>query len=124
VSRSERRTRNLAEKPFSLQPHPSKRNIRIEYGEHTAFIPIIHIAISTISALDSYPDIARLSMQVEAATTPGADWPGRYDHIDKILTRAGPFTDSDSFNPGTTTQDFLRTSCKILVIGSFFGDLT
>lgn len=55
-------------------------------------------------------------MQAESAPV---DWPGRYEHIDKILTRAGPFTDPDSFNPGPTTQDFLRKSCKILVIGEF-----
>lgn len=46
------------------------------------------------------------------------DYPGRYHHLDRILTRSGPFTDPD-FNPGAETQDFLRNKCKVLVIGKF-----
>lgn len=49
-------------------------------------------------------------------TTTVTDWPGRYDHLDKILTRTGGFTDPD-FSPGSETQDFLRNKCKVLVIG-------
>ena len=41
----------------------------------------------------------------------------RYAAIDRILTRAGPFTD-ESFSPGETTTHFLRNECKILVIGA------
>lgn len=43
--------------------------------------------------------------------------PRRFQHLDRILTRAGPFVDPDSFNPGETTQKFLREDCKVLVIG-------
>ncbi|ORY82400.1 hypothetical protein BCR35DRAFT_331464 [Leucosporidium creatinivorum] len=46
------------------------------------------------------------------------DIPNRYKHVDRILTRAGPFTDPDGFTPGESTQQFLRTASKILVIGA------
>lgn len=52
-----------------------------------------------------------------AATLSPTDWPDRYQHLDKVLTRPGPFTDPDSFSPGEEVQSFLRTKCKILVIG-------
>jgi ubiquitin-activating enzyme E1 C len=41
----------------------------------------------------------------------------RYAHLDKILTRSGPFAD-EGFTPGAETQSFLREQCKILVIGA------
>ena len=44
-------------------------------------------------------------------------WPNRYDHIDRILDKPGPSTDP-AFQPGTPVKDFLRTQCKILVIGA------
>lgn len=43
------------------------------------------------------------------------EWSDRYFHVDKVLTRDGPFT--NDFTPGNEPQDFLRTKCKILVIG-------
>lgn len=46
-----------------------------------------------------------------------SDWPDRYQHVDRVLTRSGPFTD-ESFTPGKESQDFLRNRCKILVIGT------
>lgn len=46
-----------------------------------------------------------------------ATWPDRYAHLDRVLTRSGPFTDPDSFSPGAEVQSFLRDKCKILVIG-------
>lgn len=45
--------------------------------------------------------------------------PNRYKHVDRILTRAGPFTNPDDFLPGESTQQFLRSACKILVIGKW-----
>lgn len=45
------------------------------------------------------------------------DLDNRYCAVDRILTRAGPFTD-ESFSAGETTQNFLRNECKILVIGA------
>ncbi|KAL8280091.1 hypothetical protein RQP46_007421 [Phenoliferia psychrophenolica] len=47
-----------------------------------------------------------------------ASWPGRWSHLDKVLTRAGPYVDADSFTPGTEVQTFLREKCKVLVIGA------
>lgn len=47
-------------------------------------------------------------------TTP--DWPGRWSHTDKILSRPSPF--APDFSPGDATKDFLRNKCKILVIGA------
>ncbi|KAI5479028.1 ubiquitin-activating enzyme E1 C [Pseudohyphozyma bogoriensis] len=41
-----------------------------------------------------------------------------YHHVDRILTRPGPFTD-ESWVPGEEPQSFLREKCKILVIGSY-----
>ncbi|SPO31553.1 related to ubiquitin-activating enzyme [Ustilago trichophora] len=46
-----------------------------------------------------------------------AQWPGRYDHIDRILDRPGPSTDQ-AFQAGTPVKTFLRTHSKILVIGA------
>ncbi|GAA5899723.1 hypothetical protein JCM5296_004206 [Sporobolomyces johnsonii] len=43
---------------------------------------------------------------------------GRFKHLDRILTRPGPFTDPDSFTPGQEVQSFLRDQCKVLVIGA------
>ncbi|GAA5932268.1 NEDD8-activating protein UBA3 [Sporobolomyces koalae] len=42
----------------------------------------------------------------------------RYQHLDRVLTRAGPYTDPDSFTPGDEVKSFLRDKCKILVIGA------
>lgn len=61
-------------------------------------------------------------MQVDPSPLNGTaaapiSWPERYQHVDSILTRAGPFTDP-GFAPGSTTQEFLRHKCKILVIGA------
>lgn len=58
-------------------------------------------------------------METETSGTLTQDYPGRYYHLDRILTRSGPFTDPD-FNPGAETQDFLRNKCKVLVIGKYF----
>ena len=44
-------------------------------------------------------------------------WPGRFDHVDRILDKPGPSTD-DQFQAGAPVKDFLRTQCKILVIGA------
>lgn len=44
--------------------------------------------------------------------------PNRYKHLDRVLTRSGPFVDPDSFTPGVEAQSFLREKCKILVIGT------
>ncbi|CAD6899380.1 unnamed protein product [Tilletia controversa] len=46
--------------------------------------------------------------------------PGRVDrhaHLDKILDRAGPYTD-EQFQAGAAVKDFLTTQCKVLVIGA------
>ncbi|UZJ55495.1 hypothetical protein CBS101457_004815 [Exobasidium rhododendri] len=40
-----------------------------------------------------------------------------YTHIDKILDRPGPYTD-EAFQAGETVKNFLRTQCKVLVIGA------
>ncbi|GAA6012682.1 hypothetical protein JCM11491_002527 [Sporobolomyces phaffii] len=42
----------------------------------------------------------------------------RFEHQDRILCRAGPYTDPDSFAPGAVVQSFLRDQCKVLVIGA------
>ncbi|GAA5948787.1 hypothetical protein JCM21900_005299 [Sporobolomyces salmonicolor] len=42
----------------------------------------------------------------------------RFKHLDRILTRPGPFTDPESFTPGQEVQSFLREQCKVLVIGA------
>lgn len=47
----------------------------------------------------------------------GSDWPNRYFHVDQILDTAGPRTD-ESFSAGEGVKKFLRTECKILVIGA------
>ncbi|KWU43607.1 NEDD8 activating enzyme [Rhodotorula sp. JG-1b] len=42
----------------------------------------------------------------------------RYDHVDRVLTRSGPWADQVSFQGGDETQRFLREQCKVLVIGA------
>jgi len=46
------------------------------------------------------------------------DWEDRYYHVDQVLDRPGPRTDPDSFMAGDGVKNFLRTQCKILVIGA------
>ncbi|XP_055883046.1 NEDD8-activating enzyme E1 catalytic subunit-like [Biomphalaria glabrata] len=45
------------------------------------------------------------------------EWPGRWDHIQKILLRTGPFA-HPSFEPSPEVLSFLKETCKILVIGA------
>lgn len=45
------------------------------------------------------------------------DWPKRWTHLEKILHRPGPFAHPD-FQPGPAVLEFLRETCKILVIGA------
>ncbi|EFP91899.2 hypothetical protein PGT21_019258 [Puccinia graminis f. sp. tritici] len=40
-----------------------------------------------------------------------------YYHVDKLLDRTGPMVDS-SFETGSTPKDFIRKTCKVLVIGA------
>ncbi|KAH9440349.1 hypothetical protein MJO29_016177 [Puccinia striiformis f. sp. tritici] len=40
-----------------------------------------------------------------------------YYHVDQLLDRTGPMADS-SFETGATPKDFMRKTCKILVIGA------
>ncbi|XP_041347869.1 NEDD8-activating enzyme E1 catalytic subunit-like [Gigantopelta aegis] len=46
-----------------------------------------------------------------------SDWPGRWNHIKKLLERGGPFAHPD-FEPSPETLMFLQDVCKILVIGA------
>ncbi|BGP54199.1 hypothetical protein JCM8202_001333 [Rhodotorula sphaerocarpa] len=41
-----------------------------------------------------------------------------YWHVDRVLTRSGPWADQVSFQGGDETKHFLRQQCKILVIGA------
>lgn len=54
-----------------------------------------------------------------ASSVAGPSKPRRYPtpHIRKLLTRPGPYADSD-FAPGSTPISFLTSQCKILVIGA------
>ncbi|XP_004346728.2 ubiquitin-activating enzyme [Capsaspora owczarzaki ATCC 30864] len=45
------------------------------------------------------------------------DWAGRWDHIDKLLVRRGPFA-QPTFEPCVELRDFLLEQCRILVIGA------
>ncbi|GAA5976600.1 hypothetical protein JCM10908_005561 [Rhodotorula pacifica] len=42
----------------------------------------------------------------------------RYHHVDRVLTRSGPWADQVSFQGGDETKHFLRQQCKVLVIGA------
>ncbi|SGY50715.1 BQ5605_C001g00918 [Microbotryum silenes-dioicae] len=52
------------------------------------------------------------------STSSPASIPNRWQHLDRILTRRGPFVDEDSFRPTTLDKSFLHTEAKILVIGA------
>ncbi|GFR69695.1 NEDD8-activating enzyme E1 catalytic subunit [Elysia marginata] len=45
------------------------------------------------------------------------DWSGRWDHLQKIVERGGPFAHPD-FEPSPEILSFLKETCKILVIGA------
>ncbi|RUS88358.1 hypothetical protein EGW08_003870 [Elysia chlorotica] len=45
------------------------------------------------------------------------DWSGRWDHLQKIVERGGPFAHPD-FEPSPEILGFLKDACKILVIGA------
>ncbi|POY72590.1 hypothetical protein BMF94_4417 [Rhodotorula taiwanensis] len=42
----------------------------------------------------------------------------RYRHVDRVLTRTGPWAEQVSFQGGDETKQFLREQCKVLVIGA------
>ena len=44
-------------------------------------------------------------------------WPGRWNHLRKLLERKGPFN-HPNFDASPDTLKFLRSTCKILVIGA------
>ncbi|KIM32463.1 hypothetical protein M408DRAFT_327020 [Serendipita vermifera MAFF 305830] len=46
------------------------------------------------------------------------DWPGRYYHVDQILDRPGPRTIEEAFTGGDEAKTFIRSQCKVLVIGA------
>lgn len=45
------------------------------------------------------------------------DWPQRWNHLEKILNRPGPFAHPE-FEPGPAVLEFLRSTCKVLIIGA------
>ncbi|XP_005098883.1 NEDD8-activating enzyme E1 catalytic subunit [Aplysia californica] len=45
------------------------------------------------------------------------EWPGRWNHLKKILERNGPFAHPD-FEPSSENLSFVKDVCKILVIGA------
>ncbi|KAI8055818.1 hypothetical protein BDF22DRAFT_763321 [Syncephalis plumigaleata] len=58
------------------------------------------------------------SDMIEQSTSSlSADWPGRWDHLQPIIYRAGPMA-HEGFTPGTQTMQFLMEQCKVLVVGA------
>lgn len=58
-------------------------------------------------------------MTEEDAPMPDRDMESRkHAHIYRILSRKSPFADQDAFDPGAETIGYLRSSCKVLVIGA------
>lgn len=47
----------------------------------------------------------------------GEERPGKWDHLRKLLERAGPFAHPD-FKPCSETLEFLTSTCHVLVIGA------
>ncbi|XP_014668743.1 PREDICTED: LOW QUALITY PROTEIN: NEDD8-activating enzyme E1 catalytic subunit-like [Priapulus caudatus] len=45
------------------------------------------------------------------------DWPGRWNHVSKLLERTGPLAHPD-FVPGEEIFNFMRKDCRLLVIGA------
>lgn len=45
------------------------------------------------------------------------DWPGRWDHLRKVLERNGPFAHPD-FEPSPNSLTSLLEGCKVLVVGA------
>eukprot|EP00931_Biecheleriopsis_adriatica_P049680 TRINITY_DN28741_c0_g2_i1.p1 TRINITY_DN28741_c0_g2~~TRINITY_DN28741_c0_g2_i1.p1 ORF type:complete len:467 (+),score=101.08 TRINITY_DN28741_c0_g2_i1:64-1401(+) len=42
----------------------------------------------------------------------------KHAHVFRVLSRKSPFADQDAFDPGADTINYLRESCKVLVIGA------
>ena len=56
-------------------------------------------------------------MEVDEQVNEDHEWPGRWNHVSKLLERRGPFT-HPNFEPSPNTLKFLRSTCKLLVIGA------
>ena len=62
--------------------------------------------------VEGSPEVAK-----KASSSGGEDWPGRWNHVRKLLERGGPFT-HESFEPSPQILDFVRKTCKLLVVGA------
>lgn len=56
-------------------------------------------------------------MSSPASPSGGVDWPGRWNHVRKLLERTGPLAHPD-FEPSPQILSFMQDSCKLLVIGA------
>lgn len=61
-------------------------------------------------------DLAKMEVD-EPVNGDDHEWSGRWNHVRKLLERRGPFT-HPNFEPSPDTLKFLRSTCKILVIGA------
>ncbi|KAL1925706.1 uncharacterized protein VTP21DRAFT_589 [Calcarisporiella thermophila] len=67
-----------------------------------------------------HTDASTLNWHVSSEATENshhADWPGRWNHINKLLERSSSFCSPDQFMPGEETKNFL-SQIKLLVIGA------
>lgn len=63
---------------------------------------VIRISGSSLSALPLQPNskaIFAMNGTTDGSVTPAEDWQGRYYHVDQVLDKPGPSTDS-SFSAG------------------------
>ncbi|KXJ06624.1 NEDD8-activating enzyme E1 catalytic subunit [Exaiptasia diaphana] len=59
-------------------------------------------------------------MEVEESPSSSIDpnnWPGRWNHLQKLLVRGGPLAHLD-FEPGPEVLNFILENAKVLVIGA------
>ncbi|KAK7486736.1 hypothetical protein BaRGS_00022020 [Batillaria attramentaria] len=65
-----------------------------------------------------FPDMAKDKKRfAEVKMATETDWPGRWNHVKRLLERSGPFAHPD-FEPSTEILTFMQETCRILVIGA------
>lgn len=66
---------------------------------------------ASLASLSTARETRQMAVQVD-----------RYRHVERVLTRTGPWAEQVSFQGGDETKQFLREQCKVLVIGQSSGE--
>ena len=78
-------------------------------------MPERSVILSTLVPTMPQEELDRRAHTRNAYTKLPADQ--KYTHVDRVLDAPGPFTD-EAFQGGDAAKQFLRNTCKVLVIGA------